>query len=189
MNTHINLDGSGYDSHLPVLHFINDTIGIRKVFEYGCGEHSTGFFASIKANVIAYEMQDENWFKKMSENFRFEENIHINYLPGATDAIKKFDTYNTIFDLVFVDGYGETRPWCIIAALDNAADTIVWHDSENGWYGWDRVWKSKHPALVEYEYFEIKKWHPNTAILTRNVHLAAELKKLQSHEVTQHVIE
>lgn len=182
METKIQLDGSGYDSHLPVLHFINDTIGIRKVFEFGCGIHSTGFFSSVGAEFLSVEMQDEDWFNKIGAMFG-----NVCYMPGGTDAIQSFINANEFYDLVFVDGHGETRPECIIAALDRA-DTIVWHDSENGWYGWDRVWKTKHPALIEYEYFEVQKWHPNTAILTRNTHLAAELKKLQSHEFKRHVI-
>lgn len=190
MNNNFTPDGSGYDTHLPILQFIHNTIGTRYVFEYGTGAHSTGFFNSIGAVSVSCEMQDENWFNEMYAKFGETTDAVILKRIGEHAAIGEFYKQLELMpfkkygiDLVFVDGHGSTRPECVLAALGKA-DTIVYHDSENEWYGWkERVYLSGRPELAEYDVFQFEQWHPQTTVLTRNVELSQALKALPHYTI------
>jgi hypothetical protein len=42
------------------------------------------------------------------------------------------------YDLIFVDGHGDSRPECLMWAK-NRTDLIIAHDTEHPYYGWERA--------------------------------------------------
>ena len=96
-----------YSTHLPVLENILQIFQINKVFEFGCGVYSTLLFEKHCKKIIAIEMQSQEWYEKMKK--QVAKNISLLYSQGPIGAIEIFDKTQDIFDLVFVDGHGESR--------------------------------------------------------------------------------
>lgn len=136
-------------------------------------------------------MQDENWFNQISATYEGNTHTCVLLRLGEHGAIGEFHKQlesmpfkEKCIDLVFVDGHGSTRPECILSALGKV-DTIVYHDSENEWYGWkERVYLSGRPELAEYDVFQFEQWHPQTTVLTRNVELAQVIKSMNHYTIT-----
>ena len=56
-----------YATHLPILKNIFDKNSIKNVFEFGCGNNSTLFFEKKCDEVIAIEMQNEDWYQEIKK--------------------------------------------------------------------------------------------------------------------------
>ena len=54
------------------------------------------------------------------------------------------------YDMIFVDGHGDSRPECLEWAKDHA-DLIVAHDTEHPYYGWERADMSGFKVTVHNE--------------------------------------
>lgn len=159
-----------YSTHLPILHYVLDKIGKCNIFEYGMGNYSTTLFSERANKLIAVEMQDENWFKKMN-NYEFKNNTKLHCMVGEEHAINFFKSLDEKFDLIFVDGHGESRWKCINEAFGKC-DIIIAHDTETSSYNWNLV------NLPEnYTWLDIKIHNPWTSVITNNKDLIVNLCK------------
>ncbi|MHC4619689.1 MAG: O-methyltransferase [Planctomycetota bacterium] len=128
-------------SHLPILaRYIED----RKpgsALEFGVGEGSTPLLWKNCFRVVSLEMNpSDEWFMRVScEAPNYWAGHH---LPGLTSAIEWVKCCREKFDLVLVDGHGDSRPEQCQAATGvlNAGGIIAIHDTETASYGWDRLW-------------------------------------------------
>ena len=159
-----------YSTHLPILQFVLDTNEKWKIFEYGMGMYSTTLFAEKADKLIAVEMQDENWFNKMSQ-CDFKNNTELRCMVGKDLAIDLFKSLDVKFDLVFVDGHGESRWKCINEAFDKC-DIIIAHDTETLSYNWHYV-----NLPNNYFWLDIKVHNPWTSVITNNKDLISKLCK------------
>jgi len=105
----------------------------KTVLEFGCGEYSTGFFVGQGASVTSVEMQDEGWAEKVKGMYP---DVNMVVCLGK-DSWQEL-AYEERYDLIFVDGHGGSRPECVNWAKDHT-DIIVAHDTQEPWYGWERV--------------------------------------------------
>jgi predicted O-methyltransferase YrrM len=145
-----------YSTHLPVLEFLFENLSINSVFEFGCGEFSTLFFAQKANKVISVEMQSEDWFWKIKQ--RIPDNVDLFCQLGPTDAITTLNSSELNFDLIFVDGHGDSRPECINNSFLKT-NLIVTHDVETPTYNWHLVSKPK-----DWNYYLYNKKNPHTGI-------------------------
>lgn len=125
-----------YATHLPTLCNILNLNNIKSVFEFGCGNNSTLLFADKCEEVIAIEMQNESWYQEMKS--KVGNNVKLLCQIGPTQAIETLETYDRKFDLIFVDGHGDSR-WKAINVASKYTDIIVAHDTETPSYRWDLV--------------------------------------------------
>lgn len=125
-----------YATHVPVLQSIMNENNIKSVFEFGCGNNSTMLFAEGCEEVIAIEMQNESWYQEMKS--KVGANVNLLCQIGPTRAIETLESMNRKFDLIFVDGHGESR-WKAINVASRHTNIIVAHDTETSSYRWDLV--------------------------------------------------
>lgn len=149
-----------YSTHLPVLKTLIEKINIDSIFEFGCGEYSTLYFAEVAKKVIAIEMQSEEWFCKIQK--KIPDNVKLYYQPGPQMAIDTLKISNQYFDLIFVDGHGDSR-WDCINNSFSKTNLIVTHDVETSSYKWGLV---KIPE--GWTYIQYKKLTPWTGIYFKN---------------------
>lgn len=136
---------SGYGSHVPVISEIIDNFGIKDVMEFGTGFFSTGVFVDKCDTVLSFEMQYEDWFDKVSNEYsdKIEKgvlDIHCIIEDSGLQAIDyiKNEFPDRKYDMVFVDGAGGSRYNCANFAKDYT-DLIVMHDTEQPAYGWNKI--------------------------------------------------
>jgi len=122
-----------YSSHLGTLIRMFKNYPVKKVLEFGCGEYSTGFFLAHGADVTSIEMQDPDWAMKVTQMFPHAK-IKVAIGPDLWCTLNLEERY----DLIFVDGHGESRPECVNWAFEHT-DIVVAHDTQTDWYGWGRV--------------------------------------------------
>ena len=127
-----------YSTHIPILEELFKANNIKTVFEFGTGLYSTKLFSENCDSVISCEMQSEEWFDKVSENFSNYNNVSIECLIGPTGAIDHLSQLNKRFDMIFVDGHGATR-WHAINVASEFTDLIVSHDTETPSYNWHLI--------------------------------------------------
>lgn len=139
-----------FATHLPTLEHLFKTNSIKSVFEFGTGLFSTPFFCGNSQKVIAVEMQDHNWFIKVKEELKTFNNLTMHSMLGPTSAIEYFKQLDMTFDLVFVDGHGDSRPECIQEAFKKSK-IIVTHDTEEPMYGWTRIKKPDNFTYTVYK--------------------------------------
>lgn len=136
-------------THLPILSNMLAKHGFKRVLEFGCGLFSTKFFIEHGCELTSVEMQNEDWMRKVHDVF-----------PGADirlalgpDAWRGLDLDGR-FDLIFVDGHGDSRPECMEWAKEHT-DLIVAHDTEHPYYGWDRA---DMAGFIKTEYKDMPPW-------------------------------
>lgn len=129
-------------THLPILESLLAGGGIKRVLEFGCGLYSTPLFRDRGCEVTAIEMQHEEWFDRVREACP-EADIRLALGPIAWIREALADRY----DLIFVDGHGDSRPECLEWAKERA-DLIVAHDTEHPYYCWHRADMSGFTATV-----------------------------------------
>lgn len=141
-------------THLPVFEKLFKERKIYKVLEFGCGMFSTKFFTDQGCSVTSIEMQHEEWADKV----RQETPANVILCLGPMDW-QKLDLDDS-YDLIFVDGHGDSRPECLMWAKDKT-NLIVAHDTEHPYYGWDRADMSGFTKTV---HDELSPW---TTVWTR----------------------
>lgn len=145
-----------YSTHVHVLDMLIKNDNIKNVFEFGCGNFSTILFSKHCNSVTAIEMQNESWYKKMKEEVG--NNVTLLYQPGPTSAIETLDKMQKRFDLIFVDGHGDSR-WKAINVASKYTDIIVAHDTETASYRWDLVSLDSNWTKIDY-----KEYNPWTSV-------------------------
>jgi predicted O-methyltransferase YrrM len=120
-------------THLPILRDLLKCGGIKTVLEFGCGMYSTKAFLDAGCELTSIEMQSESWFSLAQSLYPGHD---IRLALGAYE-------WQTLdlkprYDLIFVDGHGDSRPDCMEWAKYHT-DLIVAHDTEHPYYKWDRA--------------------------------------------------
>ncbi len=158
-------------THLPILREILATGKVKKVLEFGCGLFSTKQFVDAGCEVTAIEMQNEDWYRRVKDALP-SVNLHLCLGPMAWKELPLDDRY----DLIFVDGHGDSRPDCMMWAKDHT-DLIVAHDTEHPYYQWERADMSGF----------VKKVHdglsPTTTTWTRNSKISLILPYWDRQEI------
>lgn len=144
-------------THLPVLEKLYQQYRFRKVLEFGCGLYSTRFFVEHGCVVTSIEMQSQDWFDKVKTALPAVD-LRIALGPDAWRNEKLEERY----DLIFVDGHGDSRPECLEWAKYHT-DLIVAHDTEHPYYCWDRA---KMDGFKKTIYDTLTPW---TTVWERNV--------------------
>lgn len=158
-----------YATHIPILNIVKDFTDRNTVFEYGMGEYSTKLFAENFNQVISVEMQEQSWFEKMSQ--QKPSNVDLLCMIGDKPAVDYFDSLNSSFSLIFVDGHGGNRWECINHAFGHS-DIIVTHDTEAPGYKWNLI---QLPS--NYRWIDVKSFTPWTSVLTTNEKLIEKLRE------------
>lgn len=122
-------------NHLPILEEIIRKLDVKSAFEFGIGFHSTGLLLEKCETLYTVEMNDHRtegklWFDSVTEKFGERVGWTARNIPGKTAAIDHFLNLDRNFDLVFVDGHGDTRAEQANAALGRAG-VIVVHDAQH----------------------------------------------------------
>ena len=167
-----------YSSHIFLNALLLENLKTRKVsldllIEFGMGKYSTVLFSRYAKKVIAYEMQDVEWFKTMMD-LKIP-NAKLLLSLGAKPAIDHFETLVFCMgtpDYVFVDGHQESRHICIQKCMESKVPYIVFHDTEQPCYRYDEV-----KLLPGYSWIEIRDTLPWTALITNDT---AALEMLQT---------
>lgn len=99
----------------------------KKIFEYGCG-YSSAFWAQRALSVTSIE-DKEDWFKKWSELFKYD-NFEIRLRDEGEEYENAIFEDNQAYDVIVVDG--KRRAWCAEAAVKALAEggMIVLDDSD-----------------------------------------------------------
>lgn len=124
----------GYSTHIPVLKKAIEVVPHSSCLEFGTGLYSTKLLAESFNLCTSIEMQSEEWFNKVKDNFPYVD-IRCYIGPFAWKDKFKPDPY---YDLIFVDGHGDSRWDCINWAYDYT-NIIVIHDTEEPGYHLERV--------------------------------------------------
>jgi hypothetical protein len=120
-------------THLPVWDVLFSDHKIKDVLEFGCGLFSTQAFVARGCNVTSIEMQHREWFDKIKDAIP---SVDIRLALGPQTW--RDEPLKDRYDLIFVDGHGDSRPDCLMWAKDRA-DIIVAHDTEHDYYDWARA--------------------------------------------------
>lgn len=161
------MDGVG--SHLPLLEEIFKLKKIESVIEFGCGDFSTTFFVQNCPNVTSIEMQTEEWYRKISNQFKDAPNWKGVLCLGPHE-FSKLNIYKKV-DLCFVDGHGDSRP-DVINFMQPYTNIFVAHDTETFTYYWGRIRFFK--KMYEFQY---KRHKPYSTIWSSDPLLIEELSK------------
>jgi len=128
------------DSHLPVLKKVLETIPAPgNILEFGCGDYSTPTILSAGHNLISVEQQDTDWLSYVAKTYGNHRWIGV--LAIGPLAYRRL-TWSGPYDLIIVDGHGESRPEVINSIImGHLATKIIIHDTQQPTYGWGRVKK------------------------------------------------
>ena len=164
----LNLQGvlNGIASHYPVLSELINKFNIKHVMEFGSGFFSTGLFTEKCDSVIAMEMQNNEWYDKVSDRYKDKIDsgvldIHCIIEDSGVPAIEYFKNEfpDRKYDMVFVDGAGGSRHNCVEYAKE-LTDIIVCHDTETPEYGWGKIDKTG------WVWIDIKVFNSWTSVMT-----------------------
>ncbi len=135
-------------THLPILRALLADGSVKRVLEFGCGLYSTPLFLEHGCDLTSVEMQSAEWYERVKaacpDAQQWE--LWMALGPDAWEQLPLEDDY----DLIFVDGHGDSRPECLMWAKDYAP-LIVAHDTEHDYYQWDRADMSGYAAEVHKE--------------------------------------
>ncbi len=135
------LSASAWDSYVPTMYEVLDTIKPNHYFEWGSGQSTS--LVSLYPTVESVDSVEHSltWYKKVRGQTD-EDFVHIVHSPLIYYAAQR-GRYKK-YDLIFVDG--RRRFQCLINAHDMVHDdgVVMLHDAERAWY--DR-------AVETYEYY------------------------------------
>jgi predicted O-methyltransferase YrrM len=158
---------NAYSTHLPVFETLFMAKRYSKILEFGMGFGSTPFLLNHCDSLTSIEMQSEQWFQNVYEKLNHETKWR-SFLALGPFEFQKNNVINEKYDLVFVDGHGDSRPE-VINSFFNKCDTIVTHDFETLSYRWDLIQQPSDYIRIVYT-----KLNPYTAIFTKD-HTISEL--------------
>lgn len=140
-----------YSTHLEYFKTIFNFKGkLNSIVEFGCGNYSTKFFTENSENTISIEMQSEEWYNKINNDFKNCDNLQLVKLIGPYDFLNfKFPEF---IDLSFVDGHGSSRPECINLMMHLNCPIIVAHDTEEPGYQWYKVEDNNYKKITFNKY-------------------------------------
>jgi predicted O-methyltransferase YrrM len=177
---------NGYSNHLVLIDKVFEYQSfkgqpIETVFEYGCGFGSTKYFCENAKQVVAVEMQSKEWFVKVTSLSEAHDNLELVWRYGMEGVFEILEPKHVSFsknltgrfDMVFVDGHGDTRPECInLVGSRNLSDIIISHDTEEKGYRWNIV-----DLPHGYHSYTMKKFNNFTTIWTKDLELIEYLNK------------
>ena len=140
-----------YETHKPLINAIIGALNINSVFEFGCGFGSTPNFLEKCKEVFSIEMQSEEWYEKVKSLERENKHFTLECLIGPHFAIDRLKSLGRDFDLIFVDGHGQSRPQCINQSFQLAKRAVVTHDTETPEYGWENIDMPKSWTMLDYK--------------------------------------
>jgi hypothetical protein len=148
-----------YSTHLPVLTAAICRTAKGPVLELGCGYYSTPVLHEICAvqnRILISADNDKSWLEKF-EYMQSEK--HQFYCPADWTKLEVIDVYR--WSVVFIDHHPPLRRKIDIERLQNNADFLVIHDTENPIYHYEQV-------LAAFKYrFDYKKLHPWTTVVSQ----------------------
>lgn len=118
-------------THLPILCALLAHGGIKKVLEFGCGNYSTRVFLDAGCDLTSIEMQSQSWYDEIKPG-------HPDLRFALGPFVWRDEPLADRYDLIFVDGHGDSRPECLMWAKGHT-DLIVAHDTEHDYYCWQRA--------------------------------------------------
>ena len=134
-----------YQSHLPILKQSIESFNIKSVFEFGIGIYSTDLFLkNCDSGIMSIEMNDHkhegrSWYdytvselSSHNNSCRWRHKQIVGEFFAIHYAMGIF--HNEKFDLVFVDGHGDSRGEqvnSVFCEQDPAAKIIIAHDTEH----------------------------------------------------------
>ena len=149
-----------YSTHLEYLIEIFKVKGkVNSILEFGMGNYSTTLLIESSNKCISIEMQQEGWYNQMVDKFSDKHNWepYLRLGPMEWENVELLE----YFDFGFVDGHGETRPECINFLMNKRCPIIVTHDTEEPYYGWERVSENN-----DYKKIVFKKYQNWTTLWT-----------------------
>ena len=150
-----------YTTHLPVFEKIFSVKKISKILEFGLGFGSTPFLLDNCDHLTSIEMQSKDWYDKVYSELIHKKNWR-SYLALGPFEFKNIDAINETYDLVFVDGHGDSRPE-IINYFFGKCNTIITHDFETPGYRWNLIDQPE-----DYSRFVYTSLDPHTAVFTKD---------------------
>ena len=127
-----------YATHLPTLEPFMAMFKPKSVFEFGTGLYSTPLFVKHADRVISIEMQAADWYHTVARELGHFTNLELVLALGPDLACSLLRGSETSFDLIFVDGHGNSR-WRQLNEAMLRTRTVVAHDTECSCYGWEMV--------------------------------------------------
>lgn len=165
-----------YSTHLEYINSVFEFKGsLKNIVEFGMGNYSTELLINNGDNVISIEMQSDEWYDKMVDNFSDKKNWTSYKLIGPY-TFKEIN-YPEFVDMSFVDGHGGSRPDCINFMMDMGCPIIFSHDTEEPGYQWYRVKDN-----TNYKKIEFKKYSNWTTVWTTDIKLFDFLSNKYSNE-------
>ena len=165
---------TGFASHLLALEDAFATRKISTVYEFGMGFSSTPFLLkhvlTYDGHLISVEMQNAEWFERVVDEHKPTRNFTPLCMLGPYKAIEHLENWPGNFDLVFVDGHGDSR-WRAVNTAFNKASLIIAHDTEAASYYWDRI--NVPSSWTSYTYKDLNTW---TTVWTSDAQFLAALK-------------
>lgn len=150
-----------YSTHIPIFEKLFQLKKYSKILELGLGFGSTPFLLKNCDTLTSVEMQSKEWYEKVFEALKSESKWNPQLALGPF-AFQDLSAINEKYDLVFVDGHGDSRPEAINYFFDKC-DTIVTHDFETSSYRWHLIQKPHHYEMIVYDSL-----NPFTAIFTKD---------------------
>jgi len=162
-----------YATHIPVLSAVFEARKFNKILEFGMGNNSTPLLVDrSQESVVSVEMQQQSWYEKMidhdlSKNSKWTPILCL----GAFAIFENREIMDNNYDLVFVDGHGDSRPECINHFFGKSK-VIIAHDVETSSYRWNLV-----NIPESYKMFYFGHLNPATAVYSNDFELISYLER------------
>jgi len=138
----------------------------------GMGFYSTPFLIDHCYGVLSIEQQDKDWFRKVYDVYYLQRNWQPIF---NTNPFYISDINIDIYKFALIDGVGAARACSVLYLMQKKMDTILAHDSENGWYGYATL---DQPAKdLGYFDYAFEEYHPQSRLFTRNKKLITAIHK------------
>ena len=126
----------------------------QSVLEFGMGLYSTPLFVRSCTRVVSVEMNSLEWYDRTKEEVGAAPhwNPHLFMGPVRWMADLPMAEPNQRYDMVFVDGHGDSRHAQILYGLA-VSKLIVCHDTQEPSYNWTAASDAiKHGSGTTSEY-------------------------------------
>ncbi len=150
-----------YSTHIPVFEKLFAVKNFPRILEFGLGFGSTPFLLQNCEHLTSVEMQSKDWYEKVYQSLKDNSKWEAHLAVGPNE-FEKLGISDLGYDLVFVDGHGDSRPE-VINRFFGKCSTIVTHDYETPSYRWHLIQKPKD--YFEFVYSGIV---PYTAVFTND---------------------
>jgi len=145
-----------YETHKPILELIINNYPVENIIEFGLGYYSTPLFLEKCKHTTSVEMQSEEWFNKIKDEYLKYSNKWTPLLSIGPFTYKDLQ-YDSYYNLAFIDGHGESRWDCINYMFDKTSIVIA-HDTNTPSYNWNRVNKPTIFNEVNFVKYNTKVW-------------------------------